>query len=174
MSQVATSTGAKKKRPRAEELALLHALLAALEMDRNVFMKALRAEFGVWSARQLPAALFAALIETFLTEAERQGIETPRTLARKYEILAGRRGMATPAQLCQIDLMFGGAVRRPDGEDTGRELRAYVRKVAGVDALRFLSRAKAARVIAALKSERRQVGIGSATPSCDEQRKVAL
>ena len=174
MSQVATSKEAKRKRPRAEDLALLHALLEALEYDRSLFIKLLHAEFGVWSPRQLSPAYFTTLLEMFLKEAEKQGIETPRTLARKYESLAGRRGMATPAQLCQIDQLFGGAVRRPDREDRGRDLRAYVRKVAGVDALRFLSKTKAARVIAALKSEKRQAGTGSAVPSGYERRKVAL
>ena len=41
MSQVARSKEAKKKRPRAEDLALLHALLEALEYDRSLFIKLL-------------------------------------------------------------------------------------------------------------------------------------
>lgn len=77
----------------------------------------------------------------------------------KYEELGKRQGMATPKQLRMIEAMWAGVSKYRAAEQQSSRaaaLRGFLKRIVGVDDLRFIEGRQARKVIEALKAMNRQ------------------
>ncbi len=126
-----------------DKLSLIHVARAALRMNEDDYRGLLQRVAGVESSKDLDSAGFDAV----MTEYSRLGFES--TAARERRLEPERApGHATSAQRSTILKLWNEYKGRKDYEG----LRRWLDHHFGVSELRFLSRDKAGRVIAALRN----------------------
>ncbi|MEW5804074.1 MAG: regulatory protein GemA [bacterium] len=146
------------------QIALLHVAKNELRLDDDIYRDMLKNVAGVSSAADMPRDKFNAM----LSHLKAYGFEMrkkPGTAARKkYDELAGRAGMATPAQLRYIELQFvqylqlkgqlhdDGPLSADDRKTVDFGLRHYLKKYFKAEDFRFLTKTAASSAIEGLKN----------------------
>lgn len=141
-------TATKRKDPRALKLAALFAEAA----KRGISADQLRNEIAPRElGRRLSEACQAELSVLLRYIA---GQEPPRPSSpyrSRYEDLGFRDGMATPRQLRRIEAMWMGVSIAPDRASREKALKGFLKRLTGVEDLRFLESWMVQKVINALE-----------------------
>lgn len=125
-------------------IAMVHVARKELGLDDDAYRDVLGRVTGVRSCSDCTRGQ----LEDVITEMKRLG----------FRVRAGRRRTETSAAVRKIFALWRAMAPRLRSEGSDASLRAFVKRVAGVDAAEFLDDAAAARVIEALKAwERRLV-----------------
>jgi len=144
--------------------ALLHKAKTALGMDDATYRAMLQNVAGVRSSRELPIRKFQAVLDHLESIGFQKTAGTHDRTGfvkhkRKWDALGNRRKMATPAQLARIetdwDMMRWYWAPKGFGNQE-LALRSFIKHVAGVSDLAFLSYAQAIQVITAIKKTERK------------------
>lgn len=125
-------------------LAKIHIARKALSLDEEVYREILARKFGRSSARDLSVEQLEALVEEFRA----QGWEPKRSTKKAEEMSLGTTPQERLIRALWFDLKKAGKPRTPS--EAG--LRRFVKNVAGVDALRWLTTEQASNVIEGLKA----------------------
>lgn len=110
---------------------------------------ALLAEYGVKSSKDLSMEQIKELILRFRRNAEIAGLYNTKSniYKQKYNDLAERKGMATPAQLRKIEAMWQGVSRLKNEQDRQKALQTMIKKITGKDNIRFLTAIDVRKII---------------------------
>jgi len=133
----------------------IHVLKKQLGFDDDTYRAALLSRHNVQSCKALTyvqAAQFIAELEkalNFATELDQKA--APKY---KYDNLRGRDGMATPRQLRKIEAMWADVSRAKTDEERTSALRRFLKRIVGVEDLRFLEIWQVKKVIKALEAMR--------------------
>jgi hypothetical protein len=137
----------------------IHALKTALAIDEDLYRGILQDNFKVGSSKDLCMAEAEELIDALEGKAVELGVwERRAAQGKRYEDLAARGGMATPAQLRKIEAQWHEVSRSEEAEKRAIALRHFVARIAKVSDLRFLDSEGATKILNALKVMQREVG----------------
>lgn len=122
----------------------IHTLKNILGLDDDLYRDML-ASFDVCSSKNLTvteAAIFISILNDKVKA-------TNRNCTKKYDEFIGRDSkMATPRQLRKLEASWADICTETSEEDIKKALRDFVKKQFRVDDIRFMTKAKAARIIA--------------------------
>lgn len=133
-----------------KQIKVIHALKNAIGMDDASYRLLLQELAGVNSSKALTMGQAEELIEDLKVKAGQQA--WTRKEGGRHENLAGRPGMATPAQLRKIEAAWGEVSRAENAEARAKALRTFIQRIAKVSDVRFLDREGAGKVINALEA----------------------
>lgn len=144
----------------AKQIKKIHALKNQIGMDDDTYRAALNAQYGVQSCKDLTfvhAARFITDLEQKAGLVSGNGRNPPgNSYRRKYENLRERDGMATPRQLRKIEAMWAGVSRAETEEARAAALRHFLKRIVGLEDLRFLESWQVRKVINALEAMEKQ------------------
>jgi hypothetical protein len=129
----------------------LHALKKALRLRDEDYRITLEYNYGVTTSKALSREEAEALIAEFERLAVQAGVWTPYQGKGRYEDLAGRPGMASPAQLRKLEALWKEATGIRKEERRARAFRKFLTHYFHVSDLRFLTSGKARKVMKALE-----------------------
>lgn len=111
-----------------------------LNLSEDLYRELLE-QFGVTSSKDLTAQQIEELTSRLRKKAMAEGLYKPKPsfLKYKYNNLAERKGMATPAQLRKIDIMWCNVSRKKNNADRQNALQVMIKKITGKDNIRFLT-----------------------------------
>ncbi|MEA5113222.1 MAG: regulatory protein GemA [Geobacteraceae bacterium] len=138
-----------------KQIKAIHALKTAIGMDDSSYRLLLQEFAGITTSKALNMGQAEELIEDLKCKAGQQA--WTRKEGGQHSDLAGRPGMATPAQLRMIEAIWKKVSRAEDTEARTKALRAFIQRIAKVSDLRFLDREGAGKIINALESMQTRV-----------------
>lgn len=111
--------------------------------------KELLEQFGVETSKDLTSQQIEELTSRLCKNAEVQGLYRPKPsfLKYKYNNLSNREGMASPAQLRKIDIMWKNVSRQKNEKDRQSALQVMIKKITGKDHIKFLTPVDVKKVI---------------------------
>ena len=128
----------------------IHTLKNILGLDDDLYRDML-ASFDVCSSKSLTeteANIFISILNDKVKVLKNSGY-------KKYDELNGRNPiMATPLQLRKLEATWQDICNSDDTKEQKRSLRVYIRKQFRIDDIRFMTKAKASRIIAILEQIR--------------------
>ncbi len=143
---------AKVKQITAPQIRKIHALKGALGLADHEY-QAILGRYGVESCKALDREEAAQLITYMVQLGMEAGVwQERKPEPKRHEELKGRGpDMATPTQLRTIEALWGEFSRAEGSEAKEKTLRQFLENKFKVSHLRFLSRAKASKIIYALE-----------------------
>ncbi len=118
-----------------------------------------RAALGAYkvdTCKHLTAVEAAQLISVLEINAFNLGVwkkrEAAPAVSRRFEEFGKRPGMASPAQLRMLEAMWMGVSRQPTREEKERALGHFIKRITGVDHIKFLDAVDARKVIKAIET----------------------
>jgi hypothetical protein len=140
------------------QIKVVHSLKSALQLDDPTYRAILGEWFQVGSSKDLSSAQAEVMIRELKEIAVSAGVWEQRPARKKkFDEFEGRRGgMATPAQLRKIDVMWKEVSRVTEPEGRKNALRAFLERVVKISDPRFLNSEAAGKVINALNSMRKR------------------
>lgn len=141
------------------EIKKIHALVAALKIDDDLYREILWNRFNTRSSKELTNFQADQLIEELEKIAIQKGVWKKSAFKQKHEALDGRPGFASTAQLALIESTWTKVSKMETPELKAKALRGFILKVAGVSDLRFLNKSGAGKVIIALRSMEKRKSI---------------
>jgi len=125
----------------------IHTLKSVIGLEEDLYRDML-ASFGVYSSKDLTSTegdIFIEILEDKIKSSK-------SNCSKKYEDFAGRdEAMATPAQLRKIEVVWADIKGSKDRDILVKSLRAYIKRQFHVDDIRFITKARAAKIIAILE-----------------------
>ncbi len=111
-------------------------------------------QFGVETSKDLTSQQIEELTSRLRKNAEARGLYKPKPsfIKYKYNNLADREGMATPAQLRKIDVMWKNVSRQTNDFDREKALQVMIKKITGKDNIKFLTCVDVRKVIKAFEN----------------------
>jgi hypothetical protein len=138
-----------------KQIALLHVARQELGLDDDIYHDMLESVLGVSSSTEITKGQF----EKILDHLKSHGFSIKRKITKnkKYDEFKNRSGMATPAQMRYLEVMFHEwlDLKYPDRDNkayVGPGLRYFLRKHYQADGLRFLSKDLAVKAIEGMKN----------------------
>ncbi|HOX23008.1 MAG TPA: DUF1018 domain-containing protein, partial [Elusimicrobiales bacterium] len=131
----------------------IHTLKTLLKTPDAAYRSMLR-DYHAFSSKQLSEDQADTLIWELQKVAEAEGVWTRP--GRKFQQLAGRKGMATPKQLRMIDAMWTDVSRTTSAESRRAALAAFLRRYGCNDGLEGLEYWQVSKVINALEAMKAQ------------------
>lgn len=135
------------------EKKLIHTLARTLGFEREVYEDILFTRFQKKSSTDLTSQEAAALIQEWLTKAEKAGswkkVEK-KTKSLKFEELGERSGFATPKQLRMLEVLWMTHSR----EKTEQALCHFLERIVKVSHLRFLKKKDVQKIKIAIENMR--------------------
>ncbi|HSA07306.1 MAG TPA: regulatory protein GemA [Candidatus Gastranaerophilales bacterium] len=128
----------------------LQTLKKVLSLSDDIYRDVLEMSFNVNSCTKLTSEQAGMLIDDFENSAIQLGLWNKPEL--KFENLSNRKSMATPKQLRMIEAMWREVSYREDDEFVKQSLRKFLSGHFYVSDLRFIDRAKASKIINAIKN----------------------
>lgn len=103
--------------------------------------KELLEQFGVETSKNLTSQQIEELTSRLAKNAQARGLYKPRPsfIKYKYNNLGEREGMASPAQLRKIDIMWKNVSRQKNEKDRETALQIIIKKITGKDHIKFLT-----------------------------------
>jgi hypothetical protein len=80
---------------------------------------------------------------------------SPTGYAERFADLANREGMATPGQLRKIEAMWMGVSRMPSFTAREKALKGFLKRIIGVEELRFIESWQVQKIIRAIEAMKR-------------------
>lgn len=146
------SNTVSKEENEARLVKRIHALKKVLDLSDEEYKLTLFHNFRVDSSKLLSNAQKIELIEYFEEEAVKLGRWEKYEGKNRHEVLAGRPGMATPAQLRLIEALWKDTSSLKDNKQRMKGLRSFLYGHFKVSDLRFLDAVKVKKVIGALNA----------------------
>ena len=134
-----------------------------LNLDDDTYRDILK-QYGVNSSLQLDYADANAVIDTLKANAVRMGIYVQKeNNYQKYENLKNRpHGMATPAQLRLINVLWKSVSTKETEEEKETALNYFVHNITGKSHMNFLEQGDVKKVVKAIKTMQVQRNLRSA------------
>lgn len=132
------------------QIKLIHALKNALELSDREYRLNLLERFTVRTSKDLSYDQAETFIRILENEAVSLGAWERFEGQKAFEDLAGRPGMATPAQLRKIEALWRSAMDIRGREKRKKGLRTWLDRHFGISDLRFLPQGKVSKVLKAL------------------------
>ena len=132
----------------ARQIKRIHALKNQLGLDDDTYRTALKAQHNVETCKNLTyiqAARFIADLEKKAGKSNHY-----KGNRQKYENFRGRAGMATPRQMRKVEAMWAEVSRAGTDEARASALRRFLKRIVGIEDLRFLECWQVRKVIRAL------------------------
>jgi hypothetical protein len=139
----------------------IHVLASRLELPDPLYRKWLDERYGVASSKQLTAKQAEEFIRTLEHFGTQAGYWDRNPNKDKYNELAGRPGMATPAQMRMVESIWTELTRPANDEQRNASLRGFLFKYFKISDLRFLSGSAVNKAILALKAMKTRKWEGS-------------
>lgn len=119
-----------------------------LNLSEDLYRELLE-QFGVETSKDLSTQQIEELTSRLRKNAEAQGLYRPKPsfIKYKYNNLANREGMASPAQLRKIDIMWKNVSRQKNEKDRQSALQLMIKKITGKDHIKFLTSRDVRKVI---------------------------
>ena len=119
-----------------------------LNLSEELYREILE-QFGVKTSKELTSQQIEELTSRLCKNAQAQGLYKPKPsfIKYKYNNLGEREGMATPAQLRKIDIMWRNVSRQKNDEDRESALQVMIKKITGKDHIKFLTPVDVRKVI---------------------------
>lgn len=119
-----------------------------LNLPEDLYSELL-SQFGVNTSKDLTSQQIEELTTRLRRNAQAQGLYKPKPsfIKYKYNNLSDRNGMATPAQLRKIDIMWKNVSRQQNDKDRQNALQVMIKKITGKDNIRFLTHVDVRKVI---------------------------
>lgn len=138
------------------QIKLIHTLKSRLKLSDDEYRELL-SEHRAWSSKELSAKEANLVIDELKRRLQAAGGWTDHgKTRRRYEAMAGRDSMATPAQLRMIEAMWKEVSYMTTELGRKAALRRFVKRIAHVDALEFLSGQDVPKIIRALEAMKRK------------------
>ncbi len=128
----------------------IHALKNALALSDEEYRLTLFHNFRVDSSKLLTRNQQEELIRGLESEAIQKGVWQKFEGKSRFESLADRPGMASPAQLRKIEVLWKEASSVKDAIERAKQLRTFLYGHFKVSDLRFLEQEKVKKVVCAL------------------------
>lgn len=131
-----------------------------LKMSDDIYYEIIYADYGVNSSKELSYKQADSLIRKFTDKAVAAGVYDPKkSNYTRYNNLSGRQGMATPAQLRKIDVMWNFISFQPTAELRRNALNAFIKRITGKERVNFLTQYDVRKVIKAIETMEHQAAI---------------
>ena len=137
----------------------IHTLKSRLGLDDDLYHEMLMS-FGVCTSKDLTFTEAAVLLDILETKAVERNLWKKQP--KKYEDLDRESKMATPPQLRMIKGMWRDICYVDNDEIATKSLRKFLKSKFKVDDIRFLTKAKANKVIQAIKGIQKNLKKGAA------------
>jgi hypothetical protein len=141
----------------------IHVLASKLELPDSVYRKWLGERYNVTSSKQLTVDQAKDFIRGLEYFAVQCGYWERDPNKAKYNELAGRQGMASPAQLRMVESIWVELTKPATDAERDSTLRAFLFKRFKTSHLKFLDLSTVDKVICALKTMKERGWKGSAT-----------
>ncbi len=117
-------------------------------IDEDTYREIL-SSYGVESSKDLTKAEIEELINSLRDKAKEIGTFKPKKsfIHCKYNNLAGREKMASPAQLRKIEAMWFRISRQKTDEERAKALKIMIKKITGKDGMSFLTAVDVRKII---------------------------
>ncbi len=124
-----------------------------LNLSEDLYQELL-SQFGVSTSKDLSSQQIEELTSRLRKNAQAQGVYKPKPsfIKYKYNNLAEREGMATPAQLRKIDIMWRNVSRQKNDIDRQNALQKMIKKITGKENIRFLTPVDVRKIIKTLEN----------------------
>lgn len=109
------------------------------------------ADWWVNTSKDLSYEGAVEVIRSMEAEAVKCGVRSAGCGVKRYEELAGRPGMASPRQLRMIEAMWAGVSRVRGQGARAAALRHFLKRLIGVEEMRFIEAVQTHMVIEAMK-----------------------
>lgn len=156
------------------QVRMIHTLASALHYDDWVYRIVLRDSFGVTSSKQLSYAQAAGFINDLENLAVEKGVWTKTEGNAAFNGLGHRLGMAAPAQLRKIEVLFRNVTRIKDIDARKRGLRTFLKNKFHVSDIRFVTEEQVSKIVKALtewqsRQESKERGNGPETQASAQE-----
>ena len=124
-----------------------------LNLSEDLYQELL-SQFGVSTSKDLSSQQIEELTSRLRKNAQAQGVYKPKPsfIKYKYNNLAEREGMATPAQLRKIDIMWRNVSRQKNDIYRQNALQKMIKKITGKENIRFLTPVDVRKIIKTLEN----------------------
>lgn len=124
-----------------------------LNLSEELYRELLE-QFGVDTSKNLTSQQIEELTARLAKNAQARGLYKPKAsfVKYKYNNLADREGMATPAQLRKIDIMWRNVSRQTTDKDRAAALQVMIKKITGKDHISFLTSVDVRKLIKAFQN----------------------
>jgi len=144
----------------ARQIRKIHILQKCLEnsmgWDERQYRTTLFFNFGVSTSKNLTFIQAESLIEVLEEKAIERGVWDSFEGRKKYEDLGQRRGMASPAKLRKIEMLWKEVSIYQDQKERSRALMTFLSRHFHVSHLRFLTDSQASGVICAIENMKKR------------------
>ncbi len=148
-----------KKMADKKQFQKIHALKNALQLSEESYRETLSYNFGVATSKAITYGQAEKLIEALEEDAVKKGTWEKYPGKSKYESLGDRHGMASPAQLRKIEVLWHIVSTAKDNKSRNKALRTFLQRRFKVSDLRWLDKGKVQKVIYVLaQMEKRKKG----------------
>lgn len=128
----------------------IHALKRALGWDEDLYREILDDRYGVNTSTRLSAQKAADFIRTFQAKAVELGVWQVRKI--KHQGLKRKdTGYATPRQARLVEALWSQVTRQETEEDSKKALRHFIKRIIGVDDMRFVEKKDVEKLVRALE-----------------------
>lgn len=119
-----------------------------LNLGEDLYRELL-SQFGVETSKDLTSQQIEELTSQLRNNAQVQGLyrTKPSFIKYKYNNLGNREGMASPAQLRKIEVMWKNVSRQKNDKDRESALQTMIKKITGKDHINFLTPVDVRKVI---------------------------
>lgn len=136
---------------RAEQYRQIHGLVRLLGMNDEAYRDMLRDRYGVESSKQLSTQQRGSLIRNLREQVH-------GNVAEFNDLVDRKKHLATPKQLRAIDAMWAKVSRATTPADRKKALNAFVKRLTGIDNVRWITMHDARTLIRAINT------MGAMTP----------
>ena len=124
-----------------------------LKISNDTYYEIIFNGWGVDSSKDLSYNAAESLIIQFKKQATDAGLYNPKkSYFDRYKSLEGRTGMATPAQLRKINVLWKFVSKQPTDELKEQALNTFIKRITGKERLVFLTQKDVSKVIKAIES----------------------
>lgn len=132
----------------AMQIKKIHTLMNALNIDDELYREILKEMYSVETSKNLTIETAAHFIETYEEVAVRAGVWQKKTPVKKEQ---RRNDFATYKQQRLIAALWKQVSRAEDDDARNSALRKFIKRIAGVDSMRFLPKSDVEKVVKALE-----------------------
>lgn len=131
----------------------MHALKRALGWDDDLYHEILDDRYGVKSSTMLTSYQAYNFIKVFEQRAIELNVWTPGGAAKFLSLKSrNRKGYATDKQARLVDALWCQVSRQDDEKSRDKALRHFLKRLVGVDDIRFVERHNVEKIVKALEA----------------------
>jgi hypothetical protein len=152
------------------QIKIIHTLVSTLGMDREsyvVLLQQVADDVKVTSSKQLTWRQAESLVDELQAKKGGSPSPAPPVRAKPFADMDGRPGMASGAQLRMVAAMWGEVSRAENAADRAKALDRFIKKIAGVESIRFVKSFQVEKLVKALDKMKESKEAGDVENSDD-------